>query len=107
MAKNDQFIIANPTPTAIESAKGKVKIEPGQTLIVTINDEANAEDLVQFICEGCTVAPASLSNVSFKATVTDKLDNATQLIEKGARQLESMARAVISAKGSTFAEKGL
>jgi len=105
VAKLDEYLVSNPTPKAIESAKGKVKVEPGQVKLVTIDDEKNSEDLVEFICKGCTVAPASKANASF--TTTDVLDNVTQLVEKGAHQLEALVRAVESAAGNTFAEKGL
>lgn len=105
MAKNDSYLIANPTPEAIESAKGKVIVPAGRVKRVTINDEVNAEDLVQFICEGCVVAPASKTNASF--TSNDTNDTLVQLVEKGVDLLRVSAHTALSAGTSTFAQSGL
>lgn len=106
MAKNDAYLVANPTPEAIESAKGKVIVPARAVKRVVINDEVNAEDLVQFVCEGCVVAPASKSNASFTVT-DDTTDGIAQLVEKGVDLLRASAHTAISAGTSSFAQSGL
>lgn len=103
MAKNDEFLIANPTLANI-TVDGTT-VNAGQVKVVTIEDEAKSVDLATWVCKGCCVATATKANAT--ATVTDAVDNECQLVEKGARLLESMTRAVLSAGSDAFAAAGL
>jgi hypothetical protein len=101
MATN-AVLIANPTPASITVngvtvASNKVVVAPAVSDAVT--------DLSVFVAKGCVVAPASLTNGS--GNVTDVLDNATTLVEKGARLLGSLVRAVNSAGSDTRAQAGV
>lgn len=84
-------------------------VNAGQVARIAIDDEPAegtfASDLAEFVCKGCTVAAASKTNQL--ASVTDTVDSATQLAEKGAHLLESMVRVMISAGDDPFAEAGL
>lgn len=106
MAKNDQYIVANPTIAAITTDAHTVGA--GAVKIVTIEDESHAQDLVQLICQGCVVAPASASNAT--ATVaagTTALKSVSDLVQEGAELIRAIGHTVLSAAGDAHAAKGL
>ncbi len=105
MAKNDKYTIANPTKVTLETADKAVKVLPNQVVVVSADVEAHPQYLAELISKGCVAAPAQVKNSS--GEYTGKLFNATELVERGARLLDGMVRAVFSAGADTFAGKGL